>query len=265
MDPAALRLEKLGLSHYEARVFIALVRSHPMNGYEASKLSRVPASKIYETLDSLRQKGVITAEEGVRPVRYCPIPPAELAVKLKAEYASAIDELEAELALIRPTPDLDLTWNLKGYDAVLARMTEVIRGSTRSLMASLWPEELALLEGEFAVARARGVVVVLGVFGDPGGAGTYSVNLEGCGEFSLVRLGRKLTVVVADSREVVMSGIDGKGSVGVWTSTPDVVLVAKEYIRHDIWGRMLIDRLGEDEFRKLCEESELLSLLIHVK
>lgn len=42
----------------------------------------------------------------------------------------------------------------------------------------------------------------------------------------------------------------------------EFAVVAKEYIRHDIWGRILIDELGEARFGQLCSENELLSFLI---
>ena len=70
-------------------------------------------------------------------------------------------------------------------------------------------------------------------------------------------------VAVGDDRKVMIGEIDERGeAVGVWTTTPCIVLVAKEYIKHDIWGRLLIDVLGEDKFGRMCTDSENLSYLI---
>jgi len=70
-------------------------------------------------------------------------------------------------------------------------------------------------------------------------------------------------VIAADSREVVISRVvDAAETVGIVTSTPQIVLIAKEYIRHDVWSRILIDEMGEEKFNELCEKHELLSFLI---
>lgn len=47
-------------------------------------------------------------------------------------------------------------------------------------------------------------------------------------------------------------------TVGLWTRSPKIVLVAEEYIRYDLWGRALIDEIGQDAFGRLCARSRLL-------
>lgn len=47
------KLEQLGFSPYEAKAYYTSLRKHPANGYEISKIGKIPASKIYETLHPL--------------------------------------------------------------------------------------------------------------------------------------------------------------------------------------------------------------------
>jgi HTH-type transcriptional regulator, sugar sensing transcriptional regulator len=63
MNDLLLKLEKLGLSSYEAKALVALMQRHPANGYEVSKLAKIPPSKIYETLQRLKNKGVIITDD----------------------------------------------------------------------------------------------------------------------------------------------------------------------------------------------------------
>lgn len=80
-----LKLEQIGLSSYEAKAYYALIRKSPANGYEISKIAKIPISKVYEILNRLKVKGVILesiAESGM----YYPIPPVKLLNKAKLDF-----------------------------------------------------------------------------------------------------------------------------------------------------------------------------------
>jgi sugar-specific transcriptional regulator TrmB len=255
-----LKLEQLGFSPYEAKAYYALLRKNPASGYEVSKIARIPTAKVYETLGRLKHKGTVVETEAGR---FCPLQPALLMARLRQEYGAAMEELEARLSRTEPLPDMELTVNVAGYDAVVERMVAVARGAAGSLMVSVWPQEWALIRSAVGEAEARGVTAVKAVFGGEADGDEYYVNLAACGATSQARLSKRLTVVVGDSREVFIGelGDDGEAE-GVWTTTPAVVLVAKEYVRHDIWGHELIGLLGEDRFRAICEGNPLLAFLI---
>jgi HTH-type transcriptional regulator, sugar sensing transcriptional regulator len=263
MNELLLKLEKLGLSSYEAKALLALMQKHPANGYEVSKLAKVPPSKIYETLKRLKNKGVIITDEQVDPVQYYPIPHEKLIHMLKQEYASTIEALEQELQEIQPLPNIDLSWNLFGCQAVVAKIIQVIEKSSEILMLSIWPQEFGMIRGAVKMAEQRGVKVIAAIFGETEFAGPYVINLSKCGETSQKRLNSRLTTVIADSNEVVISEIsESVEAVGVWTEIPAIVLIAKEYIKHDIWGSILIDTLGDAKFKQLSTENDLLAFLI---
>lgn len=59
------------------------------------------------------------------------------------------------------------------------------------------------------------------------------------------------------------SRLKSRLTVGLWTSSPEIVLVAMEYIRHDIWGRVLIDEIGDEAFKRLCAKSPMLAYLLN--
>ncbi|NPV93020.1 MAG: TrmB family transcriptional regulator [Firmicutes bacterium] len=263
MDDIVLKLQGLGFTSYEAKAYCALIKKHPANGYEVSRVARVPPAKIYETLNRLRNKGVVVSSS-TEPVMYYPVPPGMVLARLKQEYVATIEDLDVRLQGVKPFPDLDLTWNLSGYQVVLDKMAELINRAEGFLLLSIWPEEAGLLQGPVLKAEERGVKVICGVFGDSGFRCGNTVNLEPCGSSSEKRLGARLTVAVGDSKEVVISEFGTRDeTVGVWTTTPGIVLVAKEYIKHDIWGRVLVDAVGESEFNRMCRENEMLSFLIN--
>jgi hypothetical protein len=72
-----------------------------------------------------------------------------------------------------------------------------------------------------------------------------------------------LTIVIRDSKEVVICEVSKNGEAdGVWTTTPSIILVAKEYIKHDIWGNILIENIGKEKFNTMCDSNEMLPYLI---
>lgn len=265
MNELYLKLEKLGLSPYEAKAYLALMQKSPASGYEISKIAKIPTSKIYETLHKLKNKGFIFANDYLEPVRYYPASPEKVLASLREEYIATIDQLGMELQRVKPLPDIDLAWNLSGCEAMRVKGADMIDHAAATLYLSLWPEEAQHFRETVNRAGSRGVKILCGVFGEGEFFDFAAVNLTQCGKSSQKRLGSQLTVIVADSREVLIGENDGRETLGVWTLNPGIVLMAKEYIRHDIWGRILIERLGEDQFQQLCRDNELLEYLISTR
>ncbi|SHI54177.1 TrmB family transcriptional regulator [Propionispora hippei] len=262
MNDITLKLEQLGFSSYEAKAYYALIRKHPANGYEIGKIGKIPSAKIYETLHRLVVKGAIV-ESGTDSGRYYPVPPETLLAKIQEQFTTMIQQLEASLKETEPVPDMEVNLNFSGYDHFLARAAKVIQQASSSLLLSLWPEEGFLLNDWLAGADKRGVRVIAGIFGKPVIDAGYYVNLESCGVSSHARLAKQLNVVIGDDKEVVIGEVDSNGQTeGVWTTTGSIVLIAKEYIKHDMWGHALIAALGESRFRQLCADNPVLSYLI---
>ena len=260
-----LKLEQLGFSSYEAKAYYALIRKYPAKGYEISKIGKIPSAKIYETLNRLKIKGAIS-ESATEPGKYYPVPSETLLAKLKQEFTSMIQDLEKQLKQIEPLPDIDITLNFSRYETFVEKAMSIINNTNISLLVSIWPDEDVLLHDAIAKAKKRGVTVIAGVFGKSTMESSYYINLDSCGISSQARLGKRLTIVIGDSKEVVICEFcefceNGKTD-GVWTTTPSIILVAKEYIKHDIWGKILIDTIGKEKFNTMCDNNEMLSYLI---
>jgi HTH-type transcriptional regulator, sugar sensing transcriptional regulator len=263
MDTAERLLRGLGFTGYEARIMIALTRRHPANGYEIGKLSGVPTSKVYAALDGLRSGGFIVADETRSPVRYDPVPIAEIASKLRSAHDGAVESLEGELRRIAPLPEPELSWNIPDYGSVLERIRRLMREAESRVMLSIWPRELEALRPEIELALGRGLRIVVACFGKAEGLGPLAMDISGCAESSARRLGSRLTVVAAEGLGSVISEMRGEDdTVGLWTSSEEVLLVAEEYLRHDLWGRALLDELGEGALDRLREKSPLMRFLL---
>lgn len=228
-----------------------------------SKLSKIPTSKIYETLTGLVKKGAAISS-ATEPIYYSAVDPEVVLKGIEKGYMKKISELRDGLKQVPQLPDIDITWNLSEYSLILEKMIEVINNSSEFLLLSLFPEEAEQLKEVIKLAEHRSVKTIIGIFGDSGIGCNGVINIESCGSSSVKRLGKRLNVVISDSKEVVIGEMDGmENSEGIWTTNPSIVLTAKEYIKHDIWGHFLIEKIGEFAFYEMCNTNEILSFLIN--
>ena len=247
------KLEALGFSAYEAKAYYALLRKHPANGYEISKLAQIPPSKIYETLTKLKNRGAVLDSQS-DPIQYYPVQPEILFSRLQQETEKNIQAVLTDLAVIPPTDAFELTWNLQGTDGINEKIIEMIGQATSEVFASLWPEQIEYLQDSLKAAMERDVYVVVAVFGESTAVASEVINLDACSGNIHRRAGAKLCTVIIDNDQVVVGELaEAKGrSTGVWTSTPALVLVAKEYIKHDMMVNILVNNMEEKQYEDIC-------------
>ncbi|MFD2351426.1 hypothetical protein ACFSTC_22095 [Nonomuraea ferruginea] len=65
---------------------------------------------------------------------------------------------------------------------------------------------------------------------------------------ALENLGCRLLVVVADREQAVIGGVINDDAWGVYTDDPAVVLVAVEYVRHDIAMHLIVEKFAAEDF-----------------
>jgi sugar-specific transcriptional regulator TrmB len=75
-------LRDMGLNAYEIDAYLAVLESGQLTAMEISQTANVPYSKIYEVLNSLKEKGWIKSTEE-RPTKYYPVPPLEATASVK--------------------------------------------------------------------------------------------------------------------------------------------------------------------------------------
>ena len=101
MDAGALidRLVRLGLTTYEARAYVALVRRDSFTAAQVARQSGLPRQRIYDVLSSLVEKGLASTRPG-SVVKYAAIAP-ELAIeRLVASRRLAMADLEQDAAAL---------------------------------------------------------------------------------------------------------------------------------------------------------------------
>lgn len=94
-DSHLASLVELGLTRYEAGAYRALIRRNRATGAEAARLARLPRQRIYDVLDSLVARGLVTVQPG-RPARFVARPPREAVELLLREHRLRLERLELD-------------------------------------------------------------------------------------------------------------------------------------------------------------------------
>jgi sugar-specific transcriptional regulator TrmB len=258
------RLQHLGMPGYEAKAYLALIGAgEPLNGYEVAKRSGVPRSTVYETLGKLVSRGAAFEVRGENNVvAYLPLPPKALLDRMGREYDESFEALRGVLPQIAAPPQVHLIHNLTGAGAMRERARDVIDGARRDLFLSLWPEEYAPLHPLVERADRRGVDISVMSFGpDEAPVGHTYLHEFSPPEVVLENLGCRLFVVVADRQQAVIGGFVNGDAWGVYTDNPAVVLLAVEYVRHDIALHLIAKHFEADEVARFWSADPEISRL----
>ena len=94
-DRFVAQLSRLGLTTYEARAYLALLRRNSYTAAQVARTSGLPRQRIYDVLSSLVEKGLASARPG-NVVKYAPTAPGLAVDRLVARHRQELSELERD-------------------------------------------------------------------------------------------------------------------------------------------------------------------------
>jgi sugar-specific transcriptional regulator TrmB len=90
------KLQKVGLTEYEAKVYLSLLSDHLNSASKLSEKSGVPRTKIYQVLESLEHKGWIQIYSGI-PLLFKAVDPRDIFEKIKKDYNEFLESIQTTL------------------------------------------------------------------------------------------------------------------------------------------------------------------------
>lgn len=235
-------LAELGLSEYEGKAYLSLLRESPATAYEISKHSGIPTSKIYEVLKKLTGKGMIALFQNEKTKRYIPVEPEIFLERHRSRTESVVKRLKQELTALDDTMDFSSVWNITDYDYLMSKLIQMVQSVNQVLLLSVWGEELEQIGPAVSDAVMRSVRVAVVHFGQTRfkAGQLYQHPIE---DTLYHEKGGRGLVAVTDSKEVLMGTIFKYRRVsGAWSRNRGFITMAEDYIKHDIYIMKIIRR-----------------------
>ncbi|GAA0815426.1 MULTISPECIES: TrmB family transcriptional regulator [Clostridium] len=246
-------LKHFNFTESESKIYIALLQNGPRSGYEVSKISGVPRSKVYNILEILIQKGAVMVTHVEKSSLYKAESVECVINNLKNQNKNILLELESELKHFDEKVDNEQIWQVKGYSNLLAKCFSMIRNSQEQVLIQVWKEDLSKELEEILRRKQEELGKVLVVLYDSKEEYSTSIPYFYRHGFEVNKIndigGRWITVTI-DSKEMFYATIkNDKVAEGIYTSNDSMVFFANEYIKHDAYCIRLIERMSDEEKR----------------
>jgi len=141
-------LRAVGLSLYEARLYLALLQHGAQNGNELSKSSGVPSSKVYSTAEKLIGLGIVHSIREGTTTKFVAIDPDELIGRLRSRYNEPIDFLTDALPSLAAAPPTDEAFlTVSGLDSIREAARAILDSAQGAAILSRGRQDADYLRG----------------------------------------------------------------------------------------------------------------------
>lgn len=217
-------LTHFNLTKQEATLYVLLLRSGRLTGYEAAKQTGISRSNTYTALAGLVDKGAAYMLEEGKVTRYLPVAPEEFCSNKIRRLESLKETIAAQLPALREEPEGYIT--IKGSEEIINKLKNTILRAQLRIYVSASPKVLELLRAELedAVQRQLKVVIISG----------KDLLLPGAICFAAAKDTEQIRLI-ADSRTVLTGDLkDGNASTCLYSCKRNLVDLFKEALKNEI-------------------------------
>jgi sugar-specific transcriptional regulator TrmB len=237
----------MGLNAYEIDAYIVLLEGGQMTAMEISQEAKVPYSKMYEVLNSLKEKGWVKSSES-RPFKYYPVPPLEATrftkLRLEDKYLNWENTVAQELQPLYEKrelverPDMLI---LRGQQAVLGKLEEVLKKATMEIVIAA-PEfakpVITMAEPLLGSGSLKKTVKVKLMVAGKKDDWLFLKKYSGLSELR-IRDHMFGGGIIADGKEAMLLLGEDKPSLVIWSNHVGLVGFAREYFQF-LWDSSVI-------------------------
>jgi sugar-specific transcriptional regulator TrmB len=233
-DDIIASLERLGLSSYESKAYLAAIGQPPITCYKLAQLSGVPRARIYEVVDKLAAKGLLLLQSGDKALLTAANYEGFLAQK-ESEIRENLDRLRKALAAI-PSAESSGTWNVNGRSQVLQTARELMVAAERYVYVQALAHDVQALLPTMQRIRQR-KIEIHGIY-----CGDLPQGLPGLvkhlGESGLVC--SEIAVVVDGEQALIGCTQPEESASAAMTQNRGIIHITREYIRHEVFLNTLV-------------------------
>jgi sugar-specific transcriptional regulator TrmB len=218
-----LDLTPFGFTATESLVYSVLLRLGPSTGYAVAHAARLARANTYSALEGLVQRGAAARTPSpARPVRYRPTDPQALLAHLATLQGEALDRLGRELRGLSLPAD-PITKEIAGSRAVANLVLQLVARAERRvegvMAAELWRPTVPA----WRRAGERAQLDVALTSDLPADAPPWLKRAP--------ETAPKVTMLIVDEAQLVLTSGEGDAIAGLWTSHPLVAMMARRALQ----------------------------------
>lgn len=251
MENLIVLMKKYDFTEYETKAYSKLLEIGKTTGYDLSKQSLIPRSKIYNVLETLYQKGLVVKTKGSQ-VYY-------KATKVDDFFIGFENKVQADFTNMKTlltqyenrTTDESEVWNIEGRSNIIAKAKTLIKEAESEILMQIWEEDLdSELISLLKDASNKFKKFVLILFSESGKYNLpfdrfYSHHFE---KEKLEEMDSRMLNLVVDGKTMILGTMGRTGaSTAVTTSYTPMVILSKEYVVHDAYTANILKHLDESE------------------
>ncbi|WP_231183455.1 TrmB family transcriptional regulator [Haladaptatus sp. DYF46] len=139
-------LTDLGLSNYEAKVFVALQKLGTGTARDIHGVTDVPRSQVYGAAEDLQERGLVEVKQS-KPIQYRPVSLEAAKSLLRDQFErtqeQAFDYLEtAKNEFVDDEAEREDVWSIDGSDAITSRIEQLIAEAESRILFGVHDESV---------------------------------------------------------------------------------------------------------------------------
>ncbi len=249
MKPIISLLQEFDFTESEAKVYIAFLENGASTGYEISKMSGVARSKIYNVLEALAQRGILTCSQDEKSTLYKAVPVEQLTSSIRRQIDKNLEKLEQEGDMLSKPRSDERIWYINDWESAKSRCLQMINNAHEEVMIQIWANELDSEFEKCICLKQKDLGRMAVILYDE--TEIYRTAIprfyrHGFEKDKLKEMGGRWLTVSVDGREMIYMTFSESGMVqAICSKNSDIVLFAREYMYHDAYCLRLIDRLRD--------------------
>jgi len=137
-------LRQLGLTEYESRLYLVLVKMGPIKASELSFRAQIPRTKTYGTVNELERKGLLRIITG-KPDVYSPASPGEVLMPIVNKLSRQLTQAESVVEDLMLTyqsnrfvkrdgpKEAEDFWEIQGRPGVINKLNQIFSDASKSV------------------------------------------------------------------------------------------------------------------------------------
>lgn len=231
------RLKILGLSSYEAKAYIVLLKLKVATSTEIAKEAHIPQPRVYDVMKSLEDKGLIMVSEG-RPRLYRAEDPMiaftrllnKTIERLRTEYENIVEILEK---IYRESKSLsgEEIWMLNTEAKIRDKLLNVIDLAEHELLVSAYAHILPYIQSKLKELSKKGVSICLVTYNE--------VEPQTYVDEHRLKTTHGVVIAIPDRKEMVFVTNwfkPVKNPTGFYTGNKHMLKLFTEYFLNDLRG-----------------------------